>query len=109
MPPEPRVEVTQYAVSMFPAESINSLAWDLTVEQRAPGQWAVCRMRQCLTADGTWDYEPLPSSRTDEWKAAHRFDLDTALRLAREAAPHVVVNGMTPAQCGCGGTKRYDH
>lgn len=36
-------------------------------------------------------------SREDDWLAAHRFDLDTALKLAREAAPHVTVNGRTVA------------
>jgi hypothetical protein len=31
------------------------------------------------------------------WLAEHRFDLDTALTLAREKAPHLKVNGWTVA------------
>lgn len=95
----PRVEITQYLVTVFPGPSINSPVYDVTVERRAPGRWAVCRLSRCLGADGVWDYEPNPSSREDDWLAAHRFDLDTALRLAAEAAPKVTVNGMTAVQC----------
>lgn len=97
----PYVEATRYTVSMWPpdSESIDRHVWDLSVEQRAPGRWAVYHLRRCLAADGTWSVEPIPSERTDEWKVRHRFDLGTALRLAREAAPHVVVNGLTAAEC----------
>ena len=35
--------------------------------------WAVRRNGRCLGLDGHWSYEPLPSSRTDEWLARHRF------------------------------------
>lgn len=44
-----------------------------------------------------WDYEMRPSEREDEWLATHRFDEAIALRLAKEAAPHVTVNGRTVA------------
>ncbi|MGW9375680.1 hypothetical protein ACWGVR_37385, partial [Streptomyces xanthophaeus] len=50
---------------------------------------------QCLGSDGTWEYEMRPSEREDEWLDAHRFDLDTALKLARDQAPLVTVNGFT--------------
>lgn len=86
---------TQFTVSLFAVDSIDRHLFDLTVEQRSPGRWAVCRMRDCLGADGRWDFEPSPSNREDDWLEAHRFDLDTALRLAHRAAPDVVVNGVT--------------
>lgn len=35
--------------------------------------WAVRRDGNCLGLDGHWSYEPLPSSRGDEWLALHRF------------------------------------
>jgi hypothetical protein len=38
-----------------------------------------------------------PHGRSAAWLAAHRFDLDTALRLAQAAAPTVTVNGRTAA------------
>lgn len=94
-----RVEVTRYTVSVLPEDSVNRGHYDLSVERRAPGRWAVCWLSRCLGADGEWDYEPLPSSREDDWLESHRFDLDTALRLAQEAAPGVTVNGMTALGC----------
>lgn len=72
--------------------------WSVTVEWRGSadgGRWAVMRRGSCLTADGSWEYEPNPSSRDDAFKARARFDLDTALRLAREAVPGLTVNGWT--------------
>jgi hypothetical protein len=59
--------------------------------------WAVRRNRQCLAVDGTWSYEPQSSSREDEWLAAHRHDLNTALALAEKHAPLVAPNGWTAA------------
>jgi hypothetical protein len=67
----------------------------LTVERTAPDRWAVRRGQRCLNADGGWDWESIPSERTDEWLAEHRFDESTALALARDAAPKVTVNGWT--------------
>jgi hypothetical protein len=40
---------------------------------QTPGAWAVRRDIDCLALDGTWSYEPMPSSRTEEWLALHRF------------------------------------
>lgn len=77
--------------------SINYYSYAIEVTDRGDGRWAVCRMKRCLDADGEWDYEPIPSERTDEWLATHRFDRDTAIRLAREAAPKVKVNGIAAA------------
>ena len=95
---EPYVRPTQYAVSVLPEDDINSHVYEITVEYRGRDRWAVLRGRQCLGTDGAWSWESIPSEREDEWLDAHRFDLDTALRLAKEAAPHVVVNGRTAAQ-----------
>ncbi|WP_289009119.1 hypothetical protein [uncultured Thermomonospora sp.] len=95
--PQPTVRITRYEVSCLPEDDINAAAFTLTVEYRGNGKWAVCRRGSCLSADGKWDYEPSSSNRSDEWLSSHRFDLDTALRLAREAAPKVRVNGYTVA------------
>jgi hypothetical protein len=97
--PGPTVRPTAYAVSCLPPDAINADVFTITVEWRGPSQsrYAVTRMGFCLGTDGQWDHEPIPSSRTDEWLATHRFDLDTALRLATEHAPKIVVNGHTVA------------
>jgi hypothetical protein len=95
--PEPTVRPTRYEVNCLPEEDINARLFALTVEYRGRELWAVRRgtFHDCLGVDGTWDHEPNPSNRDDDWLAAHRFDLDTALRLAKEAAPKVTVNGWT--------------
>jgi hypothetical protein len=88
-------QVSQYTVCALPDDHIDADMFTITVARRAPGSWAVLRGSRCLGADGSWAFEPIPSERTDEWKATHRFDEETALRLAREAAPNVKVNGWT--------------
>ncbi|WP_086565312.1 hypothetical protein [Streptomyces africanus] len=95
--PEPAVQATRYAVSYFPPDDHEGALFNLSVEYRGRGLWAVVRLRSCLGSDGTWSYESIPSEREDEWLAEHRFDLDTALKLAKEHAPKITVNGFTVA------------
>lgn len=99
--PEVTVRTTRYTMSCLPDDDINSGLFSITVEERGQidgtTRWAVCRLGQCLNRRGRWDYEMQPSSRTDRWIAGHRFDLDTALRLAEKAAPLITVNGITVA------------
>lgn len=98
-PIEVRTEPIEYmvtAVSDRVSEAFGD-GFTIRVVRRSEDRWAVLRWSRCLGADGEWDYESIPSERTDEWKATHRFDLDTALRLAQEAAPKVTVNGWTVA------------
>ena len=88
---EPRVEVSRYTVSVMPEGSNprNRYHLDLTVEHIRDDMWAVRNsIGQSLGPDGTWSLD-------------HRsYDLDTALQLAKEAAPKVdLASGMTPAQC----------
>lgn len=86
---------TTYTISALPLEHEDALLYEITVEWRSADRWAVCRPKRCLGADGQWDWESIPSEREDEWLATHRFDRDTALRMAREAAPNVRINGRT--------------
>ena len=88
-------QATEYEVSILLEGDIDRHRFAITVQYRGEGCWAVTRHGSCLGSDGKWSREPIPSERGDTWLAAHRFDLDTALRLARDAAPHVVVNGHT--------------
>lgn len=96
--PIPTVRPTRYEVSVLPEGDVNHHIYAITVEDRGADRWAVCWMGECLSADGTWSYEPRPSSREDDWLDAHRFTLATALHLAEQAAPSVRVNGITAAQ-----------
>lgn len=80
------------------------------MEHRGAGRYAVFqRGHRYLGITGTWSWghtwpggEPTTDAEWedynrshDAWLDAHRFDLDTALRLAREAAPLLTVNGHT--------------
>lgn len=95
--PEPVARATQYAVNCLPEDGIDSHVFEITVEYRGRDRWAVKRHSQVLGADGSWDWEMRSSEREDDWLDSHRFDLDTALRLAKEQAPLVTVNGHTVA------------
>lgn len=97
--PEPTVRVTRYEVCALPEGHELRRHFIIHVEPRGD-RWAVVQPFQpapCLGSDGEWDWEPQLSSRTDEWIATHRFDLETALELAKREAPKLTVNGRTAA------------
>jgi hypothetical protein len=92
------VTVTAYTVTAVTNPLYEGI-YDIRVEQVPDtGKWAVRRMNHALSKKGNWDWENLPSNREDDWLAEHRFDLDTALRLAREAAPDITVNNLPARQ-----------
>lgn len=110
--PEPIVQATKYTVSCLPEDGLDSHVFVLTVEYRGDGRWGVYRSAYCcLGNDGTWSYgytwrdgaqEPDSDEEwteyhagRDAWLDAHRFDEETALKLAKEHAPLVTVNGRT--------------
>jgi hypothetical protein len=109
---EPIVQATKYTVNCLPEDGIDSHVFAITVEYRGDGRWGVYRnAHRCLGADGEWSWgynwrdgaqEPDGDEEwaeyhagRDAWLEAHRFDEETALRLAREHAPRVTVNGLT--------------
>ncbi|MCW2898794.1 MAG: hypothetical protein JWO67_1059 [Streptosporangiaceae bacterium] len=94
---EPTVRATRYEVSCLPEGNVNARHFTLRVEHRGDGRWCVTDGHNCLGADGTWGYEPLPSNRDDDWMKTHRFDLDTAIQLAKDFAPKLTINGLTAA------------
>jgi hypothetical protein len=56
-----------------------SVGNDLVIVQRGHGKWAISdRFQNVMTVDGEWEYEPMPSSRTDDFIARTRFTLDEA-------------------------------
>lgn len=59
---------------------------DIKVESRGGGAWAVVKAGSlCLNTDWEWEYEPLPSSRRQDFFERCRFDLSEALQKAVEA------------------------
>lgn len=89
--------------SPIPPGSMDRCSWEVTVE-RAQGfdgeRWAVRQMGRCLNVlTEAWEHEPIPSSRTDQWLAMHRFDsYDQACGMAARLAPDVRWNGRTAAE-----------
>jgi hypothetical protein len=94
-----KTTATVLDVSVLPLDFEDRFLWSITVEYRGRNLWAVKHgMHQCLGSDGTWDWESIPSERTDEWLATHRFPLDEALALARGMAAKITFRGITPQE-----------
>lgn len=90
-----RVTPTCYLICALPDDDEDSQVWSLRVEYRGPGDaWAVLHHAFCMSRGGKWDYEPLPSSRTDHFKKMHRFPLEEAIERAKKAYPKLIVNGL---------------
>lgn len=102
---KPRVTAVTYVVSCFPEGYEDADVWDLRVEYRGIGLWAVCHFHMCLDAEGKMEYEPSPSNRTDEYKDRFRFTFQEAVRIAKKYAPTIRVNSMTPAEA----LERFPH
>ena len=98
------VRVEAYGVNALPQDHDAARHFELRVESRGNGWWAVTRGTECLSIDGDWDYEPLPSARTTEWVAAHRFGEAEAIRMARQACRAIRVNGVTAEELLAVGT-----
>ena len=110
--PEVNVMPVAIRMSVWPdsAQCLDSALWCCTVAWQGYGNWAV--LRGCdpalkdpgvsgtpvLGRDGYWHHEKLPSERTREEIADHRFPLKEALELARAMAPRVTINGLTAAE-----------
>jgi hypothetical protein len=96
--PKPAVKAVEYTVNCLPEDDYDGHLFEIRVQYRGNDRYAVIRRgNECLGADGTWDQGVKEYDRGEAWLNAHRFDLDTALKLAKEQAPLVTVNGYTVA------------
>jgi len=85
---------TKELVTYLDPDSLDATVWGVNIEWRGDDKYAVTHLSSCLNDVGEWVHEPIPSSRTDEFIAATRFDYDIARRWAIAVADTVVVNGM---------------
>lgn len=94
--------VERVAAVSFVHVDDTSHAFEVRAEWRDEDKYAVVHHRRVLNEAAEWEWEPQPSSRTDEFKARTRFDLETARRLAREQAaklyPEYVAAHTRPAR-----------
>jgi hypothetical protein len=93
-------EVEEISISPIPVGDINRPGWAVTVtfggrEVDGVKLYGVKNMGRSLSRDGSWDDEPLPSSRTEKWLAEHRFPLEEAMDLARSVAHTITWNGLS--------------
>lgn len=55
-------------------------------QRTGPAKWKVFKEGYCLAKSGDWEYEPMPSSRTDDFIERCRFDsAQEAITAARGA------------------------
>jgi hypothetical protein len=91
----PTVRVTTYTVTCLPPDTPDAEAWQITVERRSRDMWAIRQRSWFLTSGGRWE---VAGEREDGgWLTEHHFPLNEAIELAKRAAPHVIVSGLTPA------------
>lgn len=99
---EVAVRPVAYKVTVWPetVHCVDQALWCVTVHYEGYGNWSVRRGNlsgngPVLGRDRRWHLENLPSDRTREEIAEHRFSYDEAMKLAADMAPKVEVNGMT--------------
>ena len=91
-------DVTRITLSLLPPDHIDRHVFEVQVESRdlAKGRWTVLWLGRGLSkSTEEWEYEPLPSSREDDWLDDHRFTYDEALLFAAKAVLALRVNGRT--------------
>lgn len=76
---------------------LNTRHFRVHVSWRGADTWAVLWMGECWNGTG-WEYEPLNSSRDDDFLARCRFTLEDACTHARALADTVMPNGATYTQ-----------
>lgn len=90
--------ITEVTVCAVPENNINHGTYAVQIQWRGGETYAVHWFKRCLSVDGEWDFESIPSEREDEWIARHRFSYLEALRLAAKVAPTIRMNGRTAAE-----------
>jgi hypothetical protein len=73
----------------------DSRYFELTVEYRGRGKWAVTRMGSCYNRKGERGHESPPSGRTEEFLNEFRFSFEEAVEIAERVAPELRVNRFT--------------
>lgn len=67
--------ITKYTIDGDPRRlGSDDIHIERAKQVEGPPKWAVRRMGECLNKQGEWEYEPMPSSRDDEFLARCRFD-----------------------------------
>ena len=93
------VYVDRYVVNHVPEElDPDAIAYRIIVVRTVGDHWAVVRNIYNLNDQGEWDFAGAEDHSVPKWLLRHRFTMERALELAKEAAPHVTVGGITAEQ-----------
>jgi hypothetical protein len=80
---EPQAVVSAYRIG----DGINAVKVERVQQMEGPDLWAVRRHAEVLSKEGAWEWEPMPSSRDDDFLARCRFSTsDDAIAAAVAAA-----------------------
>lgn len=85
--------ITELSVSVLPDDHPDYETYRVAVRWHGPDSYGVHRGAACLSRSGRWEREPIPSSRTKTWVAAHRWTYVKARHKACEVAPTITING----------------
>jgi hypothetical protein len=88
----------RYAVSAVPLEWLGSRHFTVHVQCLRSNEWVVERYGEFLTPAGQWTFVTAERGK---------FELEEALEMAREAAPHLTVNEYTVADALTKGSEWY--
>lgn len=109
--PEPLAQPSGYLVSLLPEGHDDRCLFTVTVEYRGGGLWSAKNRGRILGIDGSWSTgfdwsggpdEPATEAEMEQfdqeqagWLATHRFDEETALRLAKDTCKALSYRGWT--------------
>jgi len=81
--------ITKYTINGDPRQlGADDVHIELVKQLEGPPKWAIRRMGTCLNKFDKWEWEPMPSSRDDDFLARCRFDsLEEAFAVLGVAAP----------------------
>lgn len=74
---------TEWTMSPEPPDNIPPVTI-CRVRGRTGVRYAIRQAGACMDANGEWEIEPIPSSRTDEWLDRFRYDTLEAAKAAAE-------------------------
>jgi hypothetical protein len=94
--------IREFEVSPFTKEEKDKYEeasyFSITISYRGNGMWAIKNRINVYGRNGTWGYEPQPSSRDDAYIAANRFTLEEAYPLAQKLSHEVRMFKMSPKE-----------
>lgn len=68
------LDVTEYQVEGGKPRDVDDIRLRRMMQRDGSSKWAIYEGSRCMNRDGEWEYEPLPSSRDEDFLNWCRFD-----------------------------------